>query len=279
MTVETAAFISGLVPAYPPGSDSISEGDDHLRLLKTVLQSTFPNANAAINGIHTGTSEPSSKTAGTIWYDTTASNKGLKVYNGSSFITLPISPEVAFKLMGATNVGWVLPTADGSANQYLKTDGSGNLDWASIVSPTTLKVQNISYFAGDASASVRSASMTTAFSFTVAKASASTDLLLQVQALTGIWNYGTSQTGNVQIYSATGTAALGAVTKCTGEWNNLGASASANNEVRGITSITRVDTSGLAIGDHIFNIQFTSGDPSGGGTSVGEYNAVAWEIA
>ena len=131
MTVESASFISGLVPAYPPGSDSISEGDDHLRLLKSVLQGTFPNANGAINGIHTGTSEPSSKTAGTIWYDTTASNKVLKVYNGSSFVTLPISPEVAFKLMGATNVGWVLPTTDGTANQYLKTDASGNLDWAS----------------------------------------------------------------------------------------------------------------------------------------------------
>ena len=131
MTVESASFISGLVPAYPPGSDSISEGDDHLRLLKSVLQGTFPNANAAINGIHTGTSEPSSKTAGTIWYDTTASNKVLKVYNGSSFVTLPISPEVAFKLMGATNVGWVLPTADGIADQFLKTDGSGNLDWTS----------------------------------------------------------------------------------------------------------------------------------------------------
>ena len=131
MTVESATYISGLVPAYPPGSDSISEGDDHLRLLKTVLQGTFPNANAAINGIHTGGSEPSAKTAGTIWYDTTTSNKVLKIYNGSSFVTLPISPEVAFKLMGATNVGWVLPTADGIADQFLTTDGSGNLDWAS----------------------------------------------------------------------------------------------------------------------------------------------------
>ena len=131
MTVETAAFISGLVPAYPPGSDSISEGDAHLRLLKSVLQGTFPNANEAINGIHTGGSEPTSKTEGTIWYDTTTSNEVLKVYNGSSFVALPISPEVAFKLMGATNVGWVLPTADGIADQFLKTDGSGNLDWTS----------------------------------------------------------------------------------------------------------------------------------------------------
>jgi hypothetical protein len=131
MTVESATYISGLVPAYPPGSDSISEGDDHLRLLKSVLQGTFPNANDALNAVHTGTSEPTSKTAGTIWYDTTASNKVLKVYNGTSFVTLPISPEVAFKLMGATNVGWVLPTADGIADQFLTTDGAGNLDWTS----------------------------------------------------------------------------------------------------------------------------------------------------
>jgi len=131
MTVESASFISGLVPAYPPGSDSISEGDDHLRLLKNVLQGTFPNANAAINGIHTGTSAPTAKTAGTIWYDTTASNKVLKIYNGSGWTTLSTSPETDFKLLGATNVGWILPTADGSANQYLKTDASGNLDWVS----------------------------------------------------------------------------------------------------------------------------------------------------
>ena len=131
MTVESASFISGLVPAYPPGSDSISEGDDHLRLLKNVLQGTFPNANAALNGIHTGTSAPSAKTAGTIWYDTTASNKVLKIYNGSGWTTLSTSPETDFKLLGATNVGWVLPTADGIADQFLTTDGSGNLDWVS----------------------------------------------------------------------------------------------------------------------------------------------------
>ena len=138
MTVESASYISGLVPAYPPGSDSISEGDDHLRLLKTVLQGTFPNANAALNGIHTGTSAPTSTSAGQLWYDTTSSNEVLKIRNSadSGWVTLSTSPATDFKLLGATNVGWVLPTADGSADQYLKTDGSGNLDWATISSPS-----------------------------------------------------------------------------------------------------------------------------------------------
>jgi len=39
----------------------------------------------------------------------------------------PTSSDVAFKL----------PNADGSADQYIKTDGSGNLGWATIATPTT----------------------------------------------------------------------------------------------------------------------------------------------
>ena len=50
MTVESATFISQLAPANPASSDNISEGDDHLRLIKSVLQTQFPNIGAeAIN--------------------------------------------------------------------------------------------------------------------------------------------------------------------------------------------------------------------------------------
>lgn len=34
----------------------------------------------------------------------------------------------------AANIQWVLPNADGTSNQVLKTDGSGNLGWASAAS-------------------------------------------------------------------------------------------------------------------------------------------------
>lgn len=46
MGLETATFISELVPSNPAGTDPKSQGDDHLRLIKQVLQNTFPNANA-----------------------------------------------------------------------------------------------------------------------------------------------------------------------------------------------------------------------------------------
>ena len=37
---------------------------------------------------------------------------------------------------------WELPAADGSADQYLKTDGSGNLDWATLSSGVSLSAAN-----------------------------------------------------------------------------------------------------------------------------------------
>ena len=71
MALESASFISGLVSANPPGTDAISQGDDHIRLIKTVLKASLPNADAAINGIHAGGSAPSSTSTGQLWFDTT----------------------------------------------------------------------------------------------------------------------------------------------------------------------------------------------------------------
>lgn len=47
MTVETATYISQLNPAYPAAGDARSEGDDHIRLNKAVLQNQFTNLGAA----------------------------------------------------------------------------------------------------------------------------------------------------------------------------------------------------------------------------------------
>lgn len=44
MGLEAGTFISDLNSANPPGADGKSQGDDHLRLIKSVLQGTFPLA-------------------------------------------------------------------------------------------------------------------------------------------------------------------------------------------------------------------------------------------
>lgn len=44
MGLESATFISGLTSSWPLAGDNKSVGDDHLRLIKAVLKSTFPTA-------------------------------------------------------------------------------------------------------------------------------------------------------------------------------------------------------------------------------------------
>src|SRR5688572_20668647 len=49
MGLESGSFVNDLVTTNPVGStDPKSQGDDHLRLLKTVLKATFPNADKAV---------------------------------------------------------------------------------------------------------------------------------------------------------------------------------------------------------------------------------------
>lgn len=50
MGLETGTYISDLVATNPVGAtDDRATADDHLRLIKAVLQNTFPTANSAIN--------------------------------------------------------------------------------------------------------------------------------------------------------------------------------------------------------------------------------------
>lgn len=49
MPVETATYIADLVVANPLTTDGLAQGDDHLRLIKTVLKNTLPNLNTAVS--------------------------------------------------------------------------------------------------------------------------------------------------------------------------------------------------------------------------------------
>ena len=49
MAIESATYISDLNISNPPGSDPLGQADDHLRLIKSALKSTFPNINGVCN--------------------------------------------------------------------------------------------------------------------------------------------------------------------------------------------------------------------------------------
>lgn len=59
MGLETATYIDQLVDTNPDGTDAKSQGDDHIRLVKKVLQNSFPN----ITGAVTATQDDLNKTS------------------------------------------------------------------------------------------------------------------------------------------------------------------------------------------------------------------------
>lgn len=53
MALEAGTYISDLVATNPTSSDAKSQGDDHLRLIKSTLLSTFPNVAGEVTPTHT----------------------------------------------------------------------------------------------------------------------------------------------------------------------------------------------------------------------------------
>ena len=53
MALESSTYINGLVANNPTSTDNISEGDNHIRLLKSTIKATFPNITGAVSGTHT----------------------------------------------------------------------------------------------------------------------------------------------------------------------------------------------------------------------------------
>lgn len=48
MGLETATYVDGLNSSNPAATDGLAQADDHIRLIKGTIKSTFPNLNAAV---------------------------------------------------------------------------------------------------------------------------------------------------------------------------------------------------------------------------------------
>lgn len=118
MGLETASFISGLTAAWPLANDKKLQGDDHLRLIKSVLQGTFPTASKPF---YFPTTEAVS---GTITLDATDQNNTLYVDTtaGSITVNLPAGFTTAEK-------GWkcTVVKSSGDVNGAIVTPPSGSI--------------------------------------------------------------------------------------------------------------------------------------------------------
>jgi len=53
MALESTTYINGLVATNPTGTDPKSQGDDHIRLVKSAIKNTFPNITGEVTATHT----------------------------------------------------------------------------------------------------------------------------------------------------------------------------------------------------------------------------------
>lgn len=70
MPLESASYLHQLEPSNPAPTDQLRQADDHIRLIKQVLQDTFPNIAGAVTATHTELNGLYSEPIGIIklWY-------------------------------------------------------------------------------------------------------------------------------------------------------------------------------------------------------------------
>jgi len=132
MALESATYISGLVDTNPTGSDSISQGDDHLRLIKKVVQDSLPDADQAVGTIVPKATAPTTQVLGTIWYDT-----------GNALLKINTAATGATPVWVTVNEGapWAAGTFGGSAAGYRSFSVTkGGTNQTGVVSGTLTKV-------------------------------------------------------------------------------------------------------------------------------------------
>ena len=126
MPVESAGFISQLVPTQPQGGESISEGDDHIRVIKGAVKSSFPNINSQV----TATPEQLNS-IGTLTNDVAnLKSDVIAIENGGhgNLASCYYNPESTPKLVYKHNVADVVADPDGNQTRIVFANSLPNFD-------------------------------------------------------------------------------------------------------------------------------------------------------
>lgn len=111
MTVEAATYLHQLDSTLPQGTESKSEGDNHIRLVKAALKATFPNVAGSVAVTHSEMNLLSGLTGGSIASQLAGkADKAGAVYSGThdysgATVTLPASTSIG--PVSATELGYI----------------------------------------------------------------------------------------------------------------------------------------------------------------------------
>lgn len=123
MSVESATNIAQLDPTLPAATDPKSEGDNHIRLIKSTLQATLPS----ITGISTSATS-------------------------NSAVLLATTSQVQNAILASTGISAQLPGQGSSGGKVLATDGTSatwiavpNIPWTTVSGTTQTAVAGNAY--------------------------------------------------------------------------------------------------------------------------------------
>ena len=164
MTVESASYISQLDATLPLPGDKKSEGDNQLRLVKTVLKTQFPNfGTAAMNAtvgelnymvgvtslvqtqLNTLTSAKAAKAGDT--YTGAHDFTGGTIAVPTATVGDATTKAASTAFVSATAFNAALPGQTGNAKKFVTTDGA-NAAWAHIYGAPTVISGNTTAVAG-----------------------------------------------------------------------------------------------------------------------------------
>ena len=125
MGLETGDYIDDLVATNPiGGTDNISEGDDHIRLLKKTIKQTFPNITGPVTltqaQINALPEEDQDETISGTW-DFTGSPTVDSIEIG--YLNMPVVEDNDARTVLASDVGKVVHKASGTDATYTITNG------------------------------------------------------------------------------------------------------------------------------------------------------------
>lgn len=130
MGLESTSFIAGLTESWPPTGDPKSQGDDHIRLIKSVLKTTFPSGDRPFYFPKT------EAVSSTIVLDATDQNNMLTVDTTAAnvAVTLPAA-------LGSGDKGWECEVIkiSSDANAAIVSAASGNIN-SKVGSTATIRV-------------------------------------------------------------------------------------------------------------------------------------------
>lgn len=131
MTIETATYTPQLDATYPASGDAKSEGDNHIRLLKSTIKATWPNLTATAV-------TPTSADLNTLAGASTTGGVGVNVVTQTSTDNSTKAASTAFvsTAVAAAAFSTLLPSQSGNAGRNIWTNGA-TASWESVGGPIT----------------------------------------------------------------------------------------------------------------------------------------------